>query len=211
LVVAVLAAAGAWVLLGTSLLAVRTVEVTGSTIVSADQVRAAADVTLGTPLARIDTGAVGQRVKALAPVADVDVRRSWPSTLVIAVTERRPVAAVPVAAGFEVLDGSGVVFETVTAAPAGAVLLTVRRPGPTDPDTTAGLTVISSLTPQLRAVVRQVDVASSDGIELELIDGRVIVWGDAQRSAKKAQIATLLLGRAHERLDVSAPDQVVAS
>jgi cell division protein FtsQ len=210
-VVAVLAAAGAWVLLGTSLLAVRTVEVTGSTIVSANQVRAAADVTLGTPLARIDTGAVAQRVKALPPVADVDVRRSWPSTLVIAVTERRPVAAVQVAAGFEVMDGSGVVFETAAAPPTGAVLLTVPTPGPTDPDTTAGLTVISSLTPQLRAVVRQVDVASSDGIELELIDGRVIVWGDAEQSARKAQIATLLLGRAHHRLDVSAPDQVVAS
>src|SRR5262249_16293389 len=67
------------------------------------------------------------------------------------------------------------------------------------------LTVISSLTPQLRSVVRQVDVGSPDSIELELIDGRVIVWGDADQSAKKAQIATLLLGRAHQRLDVSAP------
>jgi len=211
LVVVMLAAAGAWVLLGTSLLAVRTVEVTGSTIVSADQVRATAEVTLGTPLARIDTVAVAERVKALPSVFDADVSRSWPSTLVIAVTERRPVAAVHVTGGFEVMDGSGVLFETVAAPPSGAVLLTVRSPGPTDRDTTAGLTVISSLTPQLRSVVRQVDVGSPDSIELELIDGRVIVWGDADQSAKKAQIATLLLGRAHQRLDVSAPDQVVAS
>jgi cell division protein FtsQ len=211
LVLAVLAGAGAWVLMGTSLLSVRTVEVTGSTIAGPDQVRSTAAVVLGTPLARVDTGAVASRVKALPSVADVDVRRSWPSTLVIAVTERVPVAAVKVSAGFAVLDGSGVLFETVATPPAGAVLLAVGRPGTADPPTLAGLTVISALTPELRRVVRQVDVASPDGIELELIDGRVIIWGDAEQSAKKAQVATLLLGRAHQRLDVSAPDQVVAS
>jgi cell division protein FtsQ len=197
--------------LGTGLLAVRTVEVTGSTIAGADQVRSTAAVVLGTPLARVDTRAVADRVKALPSVADVDVRRSWPSTLVIAVTERQPVAAVKVSAGFAVLDGSGVLFETVAAPPTGAVLLAVARPGPADAATLAGLTVISALTPQLRRVVRQVDVASLDGITLELIDGRVIVWGDAEQSTKKAQVATLLLGRAHQRLDVSAPDEVVAS
>jgi cell division protein FtsQ len=185
--------------------------VTGSTIAGPDQVRAVAAVSLGTPLARVDTAAVADRVKTLPSVADVDVSRSWPSTLVIAVTERRAVAAVKASAGFAVVDGSGVVFETVPAPPAGAVLLAVARPGPADPPTRAGLTVISALTPPLRRVVKQVDVASPDGIQLELIDGRVIVWGSADQSAKKAQVATLLLGRARQRLDVSAPDEVVAS
>jgi cell division protein FtsQ len=210
LAIALLACAG-WVVFATSLLSVRDIEVTGSTIVSPDQIRAVADVPAGTPLARVDTGAVRQRVRALAPVADADVSRSWPGTLVIAVTERQPVAVVRTSPGYQVLDGSGVVFNAVAVRPAGVVLLQVAKPGPGDPATTAGLQVIAALTPQLRRVVKQVDAPTPDDIQLDLIDGRTVVWGGADQSPRKAQIATLLLNRAKTRLDVSAPDEVVAS
>ena len=103
----------AWVVFGTSVLGVRQVEVTGTSVVPESEVRAAAAVAPGTPLARVDTGAVGARVTALAPVAAVEVSRSWPGTLVIAVTDRVGVAAVAVPAGFGVIDSGGFVFHTV--------------------------------------------------------------------------------------------------
>jgi cell division protein FtsQ len=201
----------AWVLLGSSMLSVRRVDVTGSTLVSPDQVRAVAAVPLGTPLARVDTAAVGARVKALPSVAGVDVRRSWPSTLVIAVTERQPLAVVASGQRFVELDASGVAFASVPARPSGLPLLVVAAPGPADPATRAGLTVIAALTPPLRAVVKQVVADSPTSIQLDLTDGRLIVWGDASQSVKKAQVATALLGRASTRIDVSAPDVVAIS
>ncbi len=78
---------------------------------------------MGTPLARLDTDEVADRVRALPSVASVDVRRSWPHTLVIEVTERTPVAVVAATDGFVVLDASGVVFNQVTARPPSVVLL----------------------------------------------------------------------------------------
>jgi cell division protein FtsQ len=201
----------AWVLLGTAALSVRRIEVTGSTVVSPDQVKIVAAVPLGTPLARVDTAAVGDRVKALPSVADVDVRRAWPSTLVIAVTERQPVAVVASGRRYLELDPTGVVFNTVPAKPAGLPLLVVRTPGPADPATRAGLTVVAALTPRLRAALKQVVADSPTSIHLDLADGRLIVWGDATQSAKKAQVATALLGRASTRIDVSAPDVVAIS
>ena len=46
-------------------------------------------------------------------------------------------------------------------------------------------------------------------ITLELRDGRTVVWGDADPERRdKARVATALLGRKADTIDVSAPDVV---
>jgi cell division protein FtsQ len=205
-VTVVLLGALTWVVYGTSVLGVRQVEVIGTSIVDADAVRSVAAVTLGTPLARVDTGAVAGRVGQLAAVAAVDVSRSWPGTLVIDVTERMPAATVAMADGFVVLDAGGVVFQTVPKQPAGLVLLKVTTPGPADPATRAGLAVLAALTPTLRAQVVAVSVPSTTGIRLELAAGRTVIWGSAEQNDVKAQVATVLLARPGKTIDVSAPE-----
>lgn len=207
----VILGASAWVLLGTSVLGVRQVEVTGTSVVPESEVRAAAAVAAGTPLARVDTDAVAARVRALAPVASVEISRSWPGTLVIAVTERVGVAAVAVPAGFGVVDSGGFVFHTVPSRPAGVPLLKVTTPGPTDPSTRAGLRVLAALTPPLRGQLTAVSVSAPSQVQLELAGGRVVIWGDAEQSDLKAQVATALLGRPGKTIDVSAPDVATTS
>jgi cell division protein FtsQ len=199
-------------LIQTPLLAVRRFEVTGSSIVSAAQVIGVAAVPLGTPLARVDTGAVAGRVRTLAPVASVEVSRSWPSTLVIALTERVPVAVVAQPSGdFLVLDDTGTVFDQVVTPPEATLPIVVTAPGPTDPATLAALRVLAALTPALRAAAAAVVASSAQDIQVRLRDGRVVVWGDASASPRKAQVATALLGRAAHRIDVSTPDVLVTS
>src|SRR2546429_7797390 len=83
-----------WVVYGTSLLGVRPVTGHGEAILALEQVRAAAAIPGGTPLASLDLSAVRRRVSALPPVRTARVERDWPSTIVITVTERVPVAAV---------------------------------------------------------------------------------------------------------------------
>ncbi len=200
-----------WVLYGTSLLGVREISVSGSQIAGPDAVRAAAAVPGGTPLARLDTDEVADRVRALPSVAQAEVSRSWPHTLVITVIERTPVAAVAGSDGLAVLDASGVVFNLVTVRPSGVVLLRLASPGPDDPATLAALRVVGALTPQLRSLLQELSADTPTRIVLQLSDGRVIRWGDAERSDIKATVATALLDRPARIIDVSVPEVATTS
>ena len=62
LILAILAGA-AWALLGSSLLVVRHVRVTGNRLVPAAQVRSAAGIRAGQPLAQVNTAAAAHRVE----------------------------------------------------------------------------------------------------------------------------------------------------
>jgi cell division protein FtsQ len=208
-----------WAVWGTSLLGVREVRVTGTGILTEAEVREAAAVPEQTPLLRVRTGEVADRVAALPPVAEVRVRRAWPAALVVEVVERTAVAAVP--AGEEasgdacepdqscwgMLDAEGVVFQTRPQA-GDLPLLELAEPGPTDPATRAALTVLVALTPPLRADLASVSVDGPASIRLELHSGWTVVWGDEQQSEAKARVATTLLDRDGEIIDVSAPEVV---
>ncbi|MGH3734859.1 MAG: cell division protein FtsQ/DivIB [Micromonosporaceae bacterium] len=205
--VAVVAAA-VWVVFGTGVFAVAKVEVTGTKVLTPDQVRGAAVVVIGTPLARLDTEGITARVSRLAPVARVAVERHWPDTVVIRVTERTPVAAVPYARRYSVIDATGVVFQRVPRRPRELPLVELARPGPKDPATRDALRVLAALTPQLRVVLVKLAAPATTRITLHLTKGRTVIWGDAEHSTRKAQAASALLKRAAKVIDVSAPDVV---
>lgn len=199
---------GGWLLYGTTVFAVARVRVTGTEVLTKGDVRTVAGIRAGTPLARLDTDAVAKRVSELAPVARVAVRREWPDTLVILVTERAPFAVVPSSGGFLVLDRTGVVFDRAVDRPMELPLVEVARPGPRDTATRDALQVLAALTPQLRAVLVRLSAPSPTRIALRLTGGRSVVWGDAEHNEKKARVATVLLRHPARVMDVSAPDVV---
>ncbi|MCA1721920.1 MAG: FtsQ-type POTRA domain-containing protein [Actinobacteria bacterium] len=194
-----------WLLLSSPLLAVRKVSVTGTTVLTPTQVRAAADVSTGTPLARVDTDAVVRRVRALRPVAQVRVRRGWPGTLRVQVRERTPVAGLIDKTGVTLVDGSGVPYAPANALPPGTVRLQVPTPGATDPTTRAALRVLADLPPNLRTPLRIVRAASPSSVTLVLRDGRQVLWGGVGDTTAKAQAATALLRMPGRIFDVSRP------
>jgi cell division protein FtsQ len=189
----------------TAIFAVRTVEVSGVATVTADDVRRAAGVPLGTPLPRVDPVDVERRVESLPPVADAAVRRIFPHTLQIRIVERVAVGALPRGRGFELVDAAGVVFHTVAARPDGVVVLRLATPGPHDPATRAAITVALALTPRLRSATTEIVVASPARISVELTGDRVVIWGDASQSETKATVATALLDTPGRVIDVSTP------
>lgn len=207
---AVLAPLGllAWLLLASPLLVVRVVTVSGTSRLTAAQVRAAAGVVLGTPLARVDTAAVGRRVAELPPVAQVHVTRQWPGTLRVRVVERRPAVGVLGPTGFTLLDGTGVPFASVPTLPPGVVRLQVPTPGRADPTTRSALQVLAELAAPLRDQVRIVRAASPSGVTLLLADGRQVIWGGAGNAAVKAEAIAVLLRMPGRVFDVSRPDVV---
>jgi cell division protein FtsQ len=197
-----------WLIYGTPVLGVRDVKVVGAQLLTPEQVQQAVGVPDDEPLARVNLDHVRARVRAIPAVDRVVVRRSWPSTLVVEVVERTPIAAVPAGKQFTLIDRSGVPYQTVADQPADLPLMRLARPGPADEDTRSGLTVLESLSDELREQLVAVSVAAPAQIRLELRKSRTVVWGDDTQSERKSQVATVLLHRAGSEIDVSAPTVV---
>jgi cell division protein FtsQ len=206
-----------WALLAGPLLAVRTVQVDGVGTLPADLVRESAGIEVGLPLLRVDVAAAQERVAQLPQVASVEVARGWPSSVVITVVERVPVAIVGTPGRRSLVDAEGVLFDSVTGqAPPGVVPLDVTRPGSDDPATMAGLAAVSALPTEVRRDVVRAAAASAEDISLTLTDGTTVRWGDAERSSAKAVALAGLLeqidaGRIEpaQTIDVSTPSAVV--
>lgn len=196
-----------WIIYGTPLLGVSSIRVVGEDFIPVADIRAAAHVRAGTPLASVDTGQVARRVQSLVAIERADVHRDWPSTLVIDVTPRRAVAAAPSAQGYLLLDTTGVPFRTV-GDPGGLAIVTLATPGPVDPSTLAVLSVLASLPAELRDELIRIDAPASTRIQLILSGHREIVWGDATDNVTKGRVAVSLLRQPGKVIDVSAPNVV---
>lgn len=202
-------AALAWVLLGSSWLAVDRVVVTGLGRLSEAQVQAAVDVEPGTPLARVDTGDVAEAVRALPPVAAVEVERSWPGTLRVVVSERVVVAGVQRDGEVVLVDAEGVGFASERALPPGVVRLEVEDARPGDATTRAALAVTGALPQDLRRRVLAVSAETPDTVELRLEGDQRVVWGAPGEDDAKAAAALALLETPGGVVDVSTPGLVV--
>jgi cell division protein FtsQ len=161
------------------------------------------------PLARVDLDAVRDRVQALPPVQRAIVSRGWPGTVKVEVVERTPVAAVPMAGSqWMLIDAAGVPYRPVAKVPAGLPLAELATPGPADVNTRSALTVLAALTDDLREQLIGVSVKAPAQITVQLRNNRTVVWGDDTQSATKAKVATALLKRDGDTIDVSAPNVV---
>lgn len=195
----------AWLLLGSSLFGVRKVVVVGEHRLTAAEVARVVDVRPGTPLARVDTGAVARRVRGLDAVASVSVTRGWPNTLRVSVVERSAAVAVPVGSRFDLLDDTGVRFDTVAVPPRGVVRLLGAHD---DASRDAALQVVRSLPAALRKVVWVVRASSPQQVSLVLRGNRVVIWGSADQAAAKGAAALALLKLPGRVYDVSSPSVV---
>lgn len=208
--VLVVIAAGSWVIWFSSLLALRTVQVGGTDQTVASAVRVELAHHEGTPLARIDPADAEAEVLGLAEIAEVEVIRQWPDTLIVNVKARTPVAATAANGALWLMDSSGVAYRQVEAVPPGLITLELATPGPDDAPTAAALTVLGAMTAEFRDQVAAIQARSEFAVTVTLKDGRQLIWGSADRSVRKMQIAPALLEQPGQIFDLSDPDLVTA-
>jgi cell division protein FtsQ len=202
----------AWALLGSKLLVVRSVVVTGTHLVPRSEVLAAAGVRLGTPLIRVNTTLVTQRVDAIKQVDSAQVSKDWPDRLVITVHERTPVVALPApGGGYDLLDHAGVIVRW-SVQPGALPLYQTQLPATSlrgDSGLAEASAVLAELPAWLSRSVTEVDVPGQDEVTLHVRHGITVVWGGPDQAGVKAKELAVLM-REHARYyDVSAPGTVV--
>jgi cell division protein FtsQ len=186
--IVVLAAVTTWLVAFSSVLGVKTVTVTGERSVTAQQIVAAARVARGTPLIRLDKGAVAARVEQLPDVAAATVQTKYPSTVQITITERVAVGYVQSDSHFALVDKTGYQYRTVSTKPARLPLFQVPTGAGAQASAAAEAVVAAALPPTLL-----------------FTDSRVVQWGSADQSTLKAQILPTLLAQPGRTVDLTNP------
>ena len=160
----------------------------------------------GTPLLTVDLDAATARVAAIPAVASVRAARSWPHTVELRITERTPVALAASANGPRLVDRTGLAYKPAGPKPPRLPRLAAARVAPGDPTTEAGLAVLASLPPSVREQVRVVEAAGPQAVTLRLDGGKVVRWGTAEASDRKASVLAVLMSQSASQYDVSAPE-----
>jgi cell division protein FtsQ len=193
-----------WTMYFSTVLVTKRVNVVGTSDLTPVQVSLAAQVPLGVPLARQDLDAIGHRTTTLPAIEAASVIRDWPSTITVAIVERRPVVGVRQPEGYVLVDKSGVAYQTRQVLPP-KVVLAVVNPGDR-PLLTEMATVAAALPNKLRGSVDRMTASNRDSIALVLESGQTVAWGSSSDSELKAQIVTALLKREPKSsIDVSSP------
>jgi cell division protein FtsQ len=198
-----------YLLFFSSMLGVQDVAVNGSRTVSADQIRTVAAVPSGKPMLRLSTDEIRDRVAAMPGIATVEVSRSWPNTVEITVTERTAIAffdSGPGGDGVHLVDGGGVVFKTVRARPPGLPELKLPKVSADDPVTRAVTAVLGVIPEQLLKQVTTATAKTPASVEFTLASGKIVRWGTAEQTDRKAKVLAALLTQDGKVYDVAAPE-----
>lgn len=211
-----------WALTYSSLVDVDRVMVTGTAHTPEADIRAAAAIGNGQPMAYLDTSGAADRIEALPWVASASVRRDLPGTVRIDIVERVPVVASPVdGGGWRLLDVEGHALGDVPAPPSGVVVMN----GPAPPVAVgqvvghpqlAAIDATALMPAQLKARVGAVVWAEDGTIDLQLAPAGTIRLGPPSDLPGKYLAAIAVLDELGPDatvgvLDVRAPEAPVLS
>ncbi|MFI1813249.1 cell division protein FtsQ/DivIB [Streptomyces sp. NPDC020422] len=216
-----LAAGGLWALYGSTWLRVERVSISGTEVLTRDEVARVAAVPVGAPMVSVDTDAIEARLRERLPrIGTVDVVRSWPHGIGLKVTERKPVLLWEKGGKFIEVDSGGARFATVAKAPGGIprlVLSAASSPSlrrfDEDRLLAEAVGVTGELPEKIAQDARVVRITSYDSITLELGGGRTVFWGSGEDGPVKARVLTALMKATPKvgHFDVSAPTAPASS
>jgi len=199
----------AWVVFWSPLLVVRTVDITGQSVVSTERILRVSGLAEGTPLVQVDPGEIQRRLTGLPEIASVTVTRSWSGTVTLQITKTQPLAAMRDGDGYVLVGSDGAVLQSMSRRPPGLALVdhAVSILG-IDPSAQAAVDVVSSLPHSLLRRIDTVSATTPSSVKVLLRNGTVVTWGTPDASASKADTVLLLLGpeRRAQSYDVSVPD-----
>lgn len=216
------------------LLGVRHVRISGNSHLDMARAENLVAIEQGTPLMRVDVGAVTNRLQSDPWVAHARVRRSFPTSLLIEVTEERPLMVLRTDQGTALVSHTGRILEfssgdrdpafVDTALPLVSMRGRIAHDSPSDADLPGrrGTDDVLELSRVVRNLPEMVEshmehVDASDPLALELVmdDGSTVLVGPSEDvSAKMAALSAVLAGvddRCVDRIDVRNPKRVTVT
>lgn len=194
-------------LVTTPVMSVREIRVEGSDRVTEEQVVEALEAQLGKPIALVNDSEIGDALSQFTALESYAVDLLPPSTLLIRITERTPVA---LSADGNLLDAAGIDLGAPREGEGN--LPTVKDVAPGSPEFEAISRVLTNLSPFMLEHVSEISASSPQSIQLRTDRGQTVIWGGADQSTLKSEtVQALLQSDAVEgkTIDVSAPEHPV--
>ncbi|MFJ4028431.1 FtsQ-type POTRA domain-containing protein [Paenarthrobacter sp. NPDC089989] len=189
-------------------LAVRTITVDGTKLLTPDAVRTALAKVQGKPLPQVTEQEVGELLKPLVQVRSATIEARPPSELLVHVEERVPVALLKQGESFVMVDVDGVQLGATQDQSAVALPLIDAGAGAGNTALFKSIAaVLNTLPADVLAKMSTASAASPDAVELKLVDGKTVVWGnDEDRELKAKALEALLKMPPDPKVPVSVYD-----
>lgn len=193
------------------LLELQTIRIEGTARIDVDDVYAAVDDQLGTPLALVDQNRITSALSDFPLIRSYVTEAVPPDTMVIHIVERSPIGSIASGSGFALVDPAGIVIERSEERLPGVPLIEL---GEHDTDSTAfdaAVEVLLALPDSLLGQLDTITATTRDDVRLQLAGGGAqILWGSAEDSGVKAQVLAAALAQNFPNVsvyNVSAPGQ----
>lgn len=192
-VVAVLALVMATALFSPAL-AVKTITFDGRKLVPENVLQSALKPIINRPLPQVTPTDVGALLASVPQVKSFWIQAVPPSTLLVHVVERVPVALLKNADSYLLVDKDGVQLGTTDKPDSVPLPLINGGKDAIEEDTFKAMTaVLATLPASVLSKLASASAKSPDAVELQLIDGKTVVWGNATDMNLKAQVLGALL------------------
>ncbi|GAA5230367.1 cell division protein FtsQ/DivIB [Arthrobacter cryoconiti] len=192
-VVAVLALVMATALFSPAL-AVKTITFDGRKLVPENALQSALKPIINRPLPQVTQTDVGALLASVPQVKSFWIQAVPPSTLLVHVVERVPVALLKNADSYLLVDKDGVQLGTTDKPDSVPLPLINGGKDAIGEDTFKAMTaVLATLPASVLSKLASASAKSPDAVELQLIDGKTVVWGNATDMNLKAQVLGALL------------------
>lgn len=175
-------------------LALKTVKVDGTKLASETAVQAALKPLQGKSLTQISQSQVQDLLANLPQVQSVSIEARPPSTLLVHIVERLPVAVLKNGSKYILVDPKGTQLGSTSNPAAAKLPLIDGGTAAIGQATFSAMTaVLASLPAAVRAQLQSAAAKSPDAVELTLLNGKKVVWGDASEMALKSEVLQTLL------------------
>jgi cell division protein FtsQ len=198
---ALIAGAGIYGFYFSNWLLIKNITVEGNSRASDEQIIDLAQIQLDTPLIDLNTEQIISSLIEIDSVKEIEVRKGWPDSVVIVVTERVPIALTDLTDGRYLVDDTGKAFHR--AGPDDVYRFVFA---PNDPARGLAARVANTVPEYLVSEISRVESFNGRSATIILNSGRRIVWGDEFKSADKASVLRVLLRTDEGDIDVSTPE-----
>ncbi len=216
-VLVLLAILGA-VLYFSPVLAIQQIKVTGTDLLEQSRAEELLEPVIEEPLPQVGQRTVEDLLAGEPAVDTVRVHAEPPNSLSVEIVEHQPVAMVPEGEGRVLYSASGEALATLTGERASTYQLpsVSSVDDVSDPEVFDVITsVLGTLPEPIRTRMESASAETVDSVTLQLTDGRTVLWGNADKGARKAQVLEALLNVPEneeapiQEFDVSTPDRPV--